>query len=91
MMKMILLQSRKRVGASGFEVTNFNDHVMALSNFNASSHNLILLAIRTPKLDVFELYEKLKRLMARPTSVSRMPLKCITRLSKKILIRRSGS
>jgi DNA-binding response OmpR family regulator len=43
-----------------FEVETYNDSVEALSNFKASSYDLVLLDIKMPKLNGFELYEKMK-------------------------------
>jgi PleD family two-component response regulator len=44
-----------------FEVVTYNDSVEALSNFNADFYDLVLLDIKMPKLDGFELCEKMKR------------------------------
>jgi two-component system, OmpR family, response regulator ChvI len=44
-----------------FEVVTYNDSVKALSNFKADSYDLVLLEIKMPKLNGFELCEKMKR------------------------------
>jgi len=46
----------------GFEVTAFNDPLEALSSFKAGMYDLIVLDIRMPKIDGFELYQKLQEI-----------------------------
>ena len=43
-----------------FEVNTYNDSVEAISKFKADSYNLVLLDIKMPKLNGFELCEKMK-------------------------------
>ena len=50
----------------GFEVVTFNDPLLALSSFNnndskSSAYDLILLDIKMPKMDGFELYQELQQ------------------------------
>jgi two-component system, OmpR family, response regulator ChvI len=47
---------------SGFDVETFNDPEMALSNFKPGKYDLLLLDIKMPKMNGFELYEKIKKI-----------------------------
>ena len=44
----------------GFKVDTFNDSQEALSNFKPGYYDLVILDIKMPKMDGFELYEKIK-------------------------------
>ena len=43
-----------------FEVDSFNDPTLALNNYKANLHDLIILDIKMPKMDGFELYIKIR-------------------------------
>jgi DNA-binding response OmpR family regulator len=45
-----------------FEVEAFNDPEEALANFKAGSYDLLLLDIRMPKMNGFQLYKKLREI-----------------------------
>jgi DNA-binding response OmpR family regulator len=47
---------------NGFSVDTFNDPILALSNFKADVYDLVLLDIRMPKMNGFELFEKLREI-----------------------------
>ena len=44
----------------GFEVETFTDSILALDNYKANFYNLIILDIKMPKMNGFELYTKLR-------------------------------
>jgi DNA-binding response OmpR family regulator len=46
---------------SGFEVDTFNDPQEALSKFKPGSYDLVILDIKMPKMDGFELYYEIKK------------------------------
>jgi DNA-binding response OmpR family regulator len=45
-----------------FEVDTYNDPLVALSNYRPNSYDLLLLDIRKPAMNGFELYDKMKRI-----------------------------
>lgn len=45
----------------GFEVTVYNDPVKALDEYVPGSHDLLLLDIRMPKMNGFELYREINK------------------------------
>ena len=45
----------------GFKVDTFNDPQEALSKFKPGSYDLIILDIKMPKMDGFELYHEIKK------------------------------
>lgn len=46
----------------GFKVDTFNDPLVALQNFTAGSYDLLLLDMIMPKMNGFELYQKIRML-----------------------------
>jgi DNA-binding response OmpR family regulator len=45
----------------GFKVDTFNDSQEALSNFKPDYYDLVILDIKMPNMDGFELYDKIKK------------------------------
>jgi two-component system response regulator ChvI len=45
---------------NGFQVDTFNDPIISLKFYKSSYYNLVILDIKMPKMDGFELYTKLK-------------------------------
>jgi DNA-binding response OmpR family regulator len=45
---------------NGYKVDTFNDPLAALQNFTAGSYDLLLLDIKMPKMNGFELFQKIK-------------------------------
>ncbi len=48
--------------ANGFEVDAFHDPGLALSNFKPGIYGLLLLEVKMPLINEFELYEKMKKI-----------------------------
>ena len=44
----------------GFQVDSFNDPILALDNYQINFYDLVILDIKMPKMDGFELYVKLR-------------------------------
>jgi DNA-binding response OmpR family regulator len=45
----------------GFKVDTFNDPLEALSNYKQGYYDLVILDIKMPKMDGFELYDEIKK------------------------------
>ena len=59
----IILTFKKALeDSSQIEVDTFTDPIEALSNFKASLYDLLIIDIRLPKMDGFELYDKMKEI-----------------------------
>ncbi len=53
---------RKGLEQKGFHVDTFNDSVKALDRFSPNSYDLVILDVRMPKMNGFDLYRELKKL-----------------------------
>jgi two-component system response regulator ChvI len=47
---------------NGFEVDTFTDPLLALDNFRTGLYDLIILDIKMPKMNGFELYREIKKI-----------------------------
>lgn len=59
--KSIVELFKKGLKGKGFVVDAFNDPKEALSRFTRNTYDLILLDVRMPKMNGYELYEELKK------------------------------
>ena len=58
----ILYTIKKVLENSGFVVESYDEPNLALSNFKLGLYDLILLDIRMPKMNGFELYQKIREI-----------------------------
>jgi len=58
----ITLSFKMILEGNGFKVDTYNDPIHATRNFKAGSYDLVILDIRMPKMDGFQLYEELKKI-----------------------------
>ena len=45
---------------NGFQVDSFNDPILALNYYKVNFYDLVILDIKMPKMDGFELYNKIR-------------------------------
>ena len=58
----ITLAFKKGLESNGFTVDIYNDPVTALLNFKSDFYDLILVDVRMPKMNGFELYQEIEKL-----------------------------
>jgi two-component system, OmpR family, response regulator ChvI len=58
----ITIAFRMSLESNGFIVDTFNDPQGALSNFKAGVYDLLLIDIKMPKMNGFELYQEIERI-----------------------------
>jgi two-component system, OmpR family, response regulator ChvI len=56
----IALTYKVGLESNGFEVDVYNDPLLALSNFKAGVYDLLILDIRMPNMNGYELFKKMK-------------------------------
>ncbi|HYA84437.1 MAG TPA: response regulator [Candidatus Bathyarchaeia archaeon] len=47
---------------NGFDADSYDDPILALENFKPGSYDILLLDIKMPEMDGFQLYQKMKRI-----------------------------
>jgi DNA-binding response OmpR family regulator len=55
-----IIFTMKDILEEGFKIDTFNDPIIALESYRSNSYDLVILDIKMPKMDGFELYTKLK-------------------------------
>jgi DNA-binding response OmpR family regulator len=60
----ITITFKQGLQSNGFEVDVFNDPIQALSSFRASRYDLLLIDVRMPKMNGFELYKEMEKIDA---------------------------
>jgi two-component system response regulator ChvI len=57
----IILTLRMALEQNGFRTDSYSDSILAYKNFRAGIYDLVLLDIKMPNVDGFQLYQKIKR------------------------------
>ena len=57
----ITLSFKMILEGNGFKVDTYNDPVIATGKFKPDAYDLVILDIRMPKMDGFQLYDELKK------------------------------
>ncbi|MFL6396401.1 MAG: response regulator [Nitrososphaeraceae archaeon] len=57
----ITLAFKKGLERNGFLVDIYNDPILALSNFKSGFYDLLLVDVRMPKMNGFELYQEIEK------------------------------
>jgi DNA-binding response OmpR family regulator len=56
----IIFTIKKILEENGFKVDSFNDPILALNYYKVNFYDLVILDIKLPKMDGFELYAKIR-------------------------------
>jgi DNA-binding response OmpR family regulator len=56
----IIFTIKKILEDNGFEVDSFYDPILTLNNYKVNFYDLVILDIKMPKMDGFELYLKIR-------------------------------
>jgi DNA-binding response OmpR family regulator len=55
-----IIFTMKDILEEGFKIDTFNDPIIALESYRSNSYDLVILDIKMPKMDGFELYTKIR-------------------------------
>jgi DNA-binding response OmpR family regulator len=58
----VIYALKKVLENSGFVVDSYNDPTLALSNFKLGLYDLLLLDIKMPKMNGFDLYQRIRKI-----------------------------
>jgi DNA-binding response OmpR family regulator len=58
----ITLAFKKGLECNEYEVDTFNDPLVALSSFKTSLYHLLLIDVKMPKMNGFELYQQMQKI-----------------------------
>ena len=58
----VIYTTRKVLEINGFMVDSYTDPTLALSNFRSGLYDLLLLDIKMPKINGFDLYQKIREI-----------------------------
>ena len=58
----VIYAIKKVLENSGFVVDSYNDPTLALSNFKLGLYDLLLLDIKMPKMNGFDLYQRIRKI-----------------------------
>jgi DNA-binding response OmpR family regulator len=53
---------KKGLKSNGFEVDSYNDPILALQKFRANVYDILIIDIKMPRMNGFELYKKMKEI-----------------------------
>jgi DNA-binding response OmpR family regulator len=75
----IILELKVVLEENGFKIDSFNDPLLALENFKPNLYDLLILDIKMPKMNGFELYKQIKKI---DNKVKTMFLTALTELQE---------